>query len=219
MCYEEIQITRKNQERANRMLKGVLASTLSSSSLKSNYICLPSLIDQDRAVIKNFSMRFGYLLSKEAASRTVVASSTTQTSINYAIRNIKHLITPPSLPLPKIALKVPPPQPKKKTSNNNNIKNTNGKRKLVYSSSSSDSSLSSSSSSDICYKMFKEEDFLLDLENNLEYRQHGDFDCFDNILENTLNWHAPVKTKIVRGNNKPHISKSLRKAIMVRSKL
>ena len=67
--------------------------------------------------------------------------------------------------------------------------------------------------------MFKEEDFLLDLENNLEYRQHGDFDCFDNILENTLNWHAPVKTKIVRGNNKPHISKSLRKAIMVRSKL
>ena len=67
--------------------------------------------------------------------------------------------------------------------------------------------------------MFKEEDFLLDLENNLEYRQHGDFDCFDNILENTLNCHAPVKTKIVRGNNKPHISKSLRKAIMVRSKL
>ena len=78
MCYEEIKITRKNQERANRMLKGVLASTLSSSSLKSNDICLPSLIDQDKAVIKNFSKRFGYLLSKEAASHTVVVSSTTQ---------------------------------------------------------------------------------------------------------------------------------------------
>ena len=95
MCYEEIKITRKNQERANRMLKGVLASTLSSSSLKSNDICLPSLNDQDREVIKNFSKRYGDLLRKEADLQTVVASSTTQTSINNAIRSIKHLITSP----------------------------------------------------------------------------------------------------------------------------
>ena len=35
----------------------------------------------------------------------------------------------------------------------------------------------------------------------------------------TLNKHAPKKTKIFRGNHKPHINKTLRKAIMKRSQL
>ena len=34
-----------------------------------------------------------------------------------------------------------------------------------------------------------------------------------------LNKHAPKKTKIFRGNHKPHINKTLRKAIMKRSQL
>ena len=35
----------------------------------------------------------------------------------------------------------------------------------------------------------------------------------------TLDKHAPKKTKIFRGNHKPHINKTLRKAIMKRSQL
>ena len=35
----------------------------------------------------------------------------------------------------------------------------------------------------------------------------------------TLNKHAPKKTKILRGNHKLHINKTLRKAIMKRSQL
>ena len=31
--------------------------------------------------------------------------------------------------------------------------------------------------------------------------------------------HAPIKTKIVRGNNQAHMSKDLRKEIMTRSRL
>ena len=34
-----------------------------------------------------------------------------------------------------------------------------------------------------------------------------------------FNKHAPRKTKIFRGNHKPHINKTLRKAIMKRSQL
>ena len=38
-------------------------------------------------------------------------------------------------------------------------------------------------------------------------------------MENVLEKHAPLKSKILRGNNKPHINKSLRKEIMLRSRL
>ena len=37
--------------------------------------------------------------------------------------------------------------------------------------------------------------------------------------ESVLNQHAPRKQRIQRGNNKPHVSKTLRKAIMLRSRL
>ena len=39
---------------------------------------------------------------------------------------------------------------------------------------------------------------------------------FDNIFTSKLNKHAPKKRKRVRGNNKLHINKELRKAIMKR---
>ena len=35
----------------------------------------------------------------------------------------------------------------------------------------------------------------------------------------TLDKHAPVKSKLIRGNHKPYISKTMRKAIMRRSEL
>ena len=42
---------------------------------------------------------------------------------------------------------------------------------------------------------------------------------FEKTFENVLNPHAPKKTKFLRGNQKPHVDKNLRKAIMKRSQL
>ena len=45
---------------------------------------------------------------------------------------------------------------------------------------------------------------------------------YENYEQNfikVLNMHAPKKVKILRGNHKPHFNKSLRKAIMKRSRL
>ena len=44
-------------------------------------------------------------------------------------------------------------------------------------------------------------------------------DDFVNIVMNVLNKHAPIKFKYVRANDGPFMTKQLRKAIMVRSKL
>ena len=43
--------------------------------------------------------------------------------------------------------------------------------------------------------------------------------CFENIFLTTLNMHAPLKTKYLRANNSPFMTKELLKAIMVRCKL
>ena len=42
---------------------------------------------------------------------------------------------------------------------------------------------------------------------------------FENIFTNILEKHAPLKTKFLRANNKPHVTKELRKAIMKRTHL
>ena len=44
-------------------------------------------------------------------------------------------------------------------------------------------------------------------------------DDFERVFTSVLDKHAPLKTKFVRANNKPHVSKALRKAIMRRSHL
>ena len=66
------------------------------------------------------------------------------------------------------------------------------------------------------FKNFDEECFRSDLSRNLD-RDFSDFETFSNTFEDILNTHAPVKKRTVRGNQKPHMSKALRKAIMVRS--
>ena len=43
------------------------------------------------------------------------------------------------------------------------------------------------------------------------------YDEFETTFLNSLNIHAPVKTKTVRANHKPYFSRELRKAIMRRS--
>jgi len=42
---------------------------------------------------------------------------------------------------------------------------------------------------------------------------------FYTIFTSVLDKHAPLKSKLVRANNRPHVTKSLRKAIMHTSKL
>ena len=45
------------------------------------------------------------------------------------------------------------------------------------------------------------------------------YDDFEHIFTSKLNKPAPKKKKWIRGNNKPHVNKVLRQAIMKRSKL
>ena len=45
------------------------------------------------------------------------------------------------------------------------------------------------------------------------------YDDFDHIFTSKLNKHAPKKKKWIRGNNKPHVNKTLRLATMKISRL
>ena len=58
----------------------------------------------------------------------------------------------------------------------------------------------------------------MDLENKLEECPKH-YKNFEKTFVNVLDAHAPRKTKVLRGNQKPHVDKNLRKAIMKRSKL
>ena len=61
------------------------------------------------------------------------------------------------------------------------------------------------------------EQFKLDICNSMSaVRTHT---AFENNFISILNEHAPKKTKILRGNQKPHFNKNLRKQIMIRSRL
>ena len=49
--------------------------------------------------------------------------------------------------------------------------------------------------------------------------QNVDYSKFEKEFIDTLNKHAPKKNKLFRGNQKPHVNKVLRSAIMKRSRL
>ena len=68
------------------------------------------------------------------------------------------------------------------------------------------------------FKHFSREDFKEDLSEAL-CDCGNSYDNFDHIFTSKLNKHAPKKKKWIRGNNKPHVNKALRQAIMKRSKL
>ena len=69
------------------------------------------------------------------------------------------------------------------------------------------------------YKKFDDKAFLSDLENSLGDLVNADYEFFDKVFSAVLDRHAPLKTKVLRGNNQPHVSKHLRKEIMKRSRL
>ena len=68
------------------------------------------------------------------------------------------------------------------------------------------------------YKNFIFENFKSDLQEVLQSCKCP-HDAFDNYFTSILNKHAPKKKKVLRGNEKPHMNKNLRRAIMKRSKL
>ena len=69
------------------------------------------------------------------------------------------------------------------------------------------------------YTKFSENDFLNDVLKCLDSSQSGDYSAFEIAIEKTLDVHAPIKSKYIRANEKPYMHKSLRKAIMMRSRL
>ena len=68
------------------------------------------------------------------------------------------------------------------------------------------------------YSNFSSECFKDDFMSSICQEKH-DYSDFEKKFIDTLNKHAPKKIKTFRGNQKPHINKTLRKAIMKRSQL
>ena len=69
------------------------------------------------------------------------------------------------------------------------------------------------------YRKFKSDAFLDDLKLNISVSDIGDFSSLNDAMVKALDKHAPFKKRVMRGNHKPHVSRSLRKAIMLRSRL
>ena len=69
------------------------------------------------------------------------------------------------------------------------------------------------------YKHFNQNYFSYELDYQLNNHTIQKYEDFDKVFTSVLDKFAPLKTKFLRGNNSPHMSKDLRKAIMTRSKL
>ena len=68
------------------------------------------------------------------------------------------------------------------------------------------------------YKSFSQESFKNDLLSKT-VGENVDYSKFEKEFIDTLNRHAPKKTKLFRGNQKPHVNKVLRSTIMKRLRL
>ena len=71
------------------------------------------------------------------------------------------------------------------------------------------------------YRHFKQDEFEQDLMQALCNNPQVNFsyDQFAKTFQNTLDRHAPLKKKVIRGNQKPFMNRQLRHAIMRRSRL
>ena len=69
------------------------------------------------------------------------------------------------------------------------------------------------------YKKFSEPNFRIDLARNLSNSKHENLDDFKETFAKTLQKPAPYKLILVRGNNIPHVTKNLRKAMMKETRL
>ena len=69
------------------------------------------------------------------------------------------------------------------------------------------------------YKNFVPKVFGFELKKKLQNQVVEDYAKFEEIFLESLEKHAPLKKKILRANEKPYMTKTLRKAIMRRSAL
>ena len=69
------------------------------------------------------------------------------------------------------------------------------------------------------FKTFSIESFKNSLSLELSKASYTSYEKLEDTLSNLLHKFAPKKCKILRGNNKPHCGKKLRKEIMKRSRL
>ena len=63
------------------------------------------------------------------------------------------------------------------------------------------------------YKNFNEENFLTDLNVNLNWCHPNEYQTFEDTFVQTFDKHAPKKQKVLRANKKPYMNKDLNKAI------
>ena len=68
------------------------------------------------------------------------------------------------------------------------------------------------------YRDYKEE-FQNDLEIGLRQILPAEYSALEAVLAEVLKKHAPLKQRIIRGNNKQHFSTDLRNAVMLRETL
>ena len=69
------------------------------------------------------------------------------------------------------------------------------------------------------YRSLSEEHFRAELCQKVSECQSDRYEDLERIYLETLNKYAPMKTISIRGNNKPHMTKDLRKAMMKRTRL
>ena len=73
------------------------------------------------------------------------------------------------------------------------------------------------------YKKFDEQKFQHDLDQQMIkgkfYQEKNMYESSSDTFKAVVNKHAPLKEKIVRGNNAPFMTKELRKVILNRSRL
>ena len=69
------------------------------------------------------------------------------------------------------------------------------------------------------YKRFDQKKFETKLKLKLNSQTNLSYSTFQAVFLETLNKIAPVKVKVLRFNNNAFMTKSLRKAIMLRSRL
>ena len=69
------------------------------------------------------------------------------------------------------------------------------------------------------YKNFDNSNFKAELRSEIELNQISDHNNFENVFLRVLEKHAPLKKKLVRANETPYITKTLRKTIVRRSQL
>ena len=58
-----------------------------------------------------------------------------------------------------------------------------------------------------CYRNFSESKFHNDLTERFKAHPSNDYNDFEQNFISTLDKHAPLKTIVIRGNNKPHMNK------------